>query len=207
MAKQIEGVYEKVFECAKQEFLKKGFKDASLRIIAKNAGTSTGSIYTRFHNKEGLFDAIVSPVVEKFKIRLYNSQEDFHKKNAEIQEKILYDYSSKEIEKMVNYIYDNFNVFKLLLHCSYGTVFVDFLNELVELEVEYTLKYMESIKNIAIKKGIITKEFIHIIVSSYYSGIFEVVLHDMEKEEGMRYIMQLREFYYAGFKTIFNRKK
>lgn len=28
MAKQIEGVYEKVYECAKKEFLSKGFKDA-----------------------------------------------------------------------------------------------------------------------------------------------------------------------------------
>ena len=46
MARQIEGVYERVLECAKQEFLEKGYKDASLRGIAANAGTSTGSIYT-----------------------------------------------------------------------------------------------------------------------------------------------------------------
>lgn len=48
MAKQIEGVYDKLIECAKAEFLEKGFKDASLRTIAKNAGTSTNSIYVRF---------------------------------------------------------------------------------------------------------------------------------------------------------------
>ena len=35
MAKQIEGVYENVLRCAKKEFLAKGFKDASLRTIAK----------------------------------------------------------------------------------------------------------------------------------------------------------------------------
>ena len=48
MAKQIEGVYENVLRCARQEFLEKGFALASLRDIAKAAGTSTGSIYTRF---------------------------------------------------------------------------------------------------------------------------------------------------------------
>ena len=37
VAKQIEGVYDKLIECAKVEFLEKGFKDASLRTIAKNA--------------------------------------------------------------------------------------------------------------------------------------------------------------------------
>ena len=51
MAKQIEGVYENVLRCARQEFLEKGFALASLRDIAKAAGTSTGSIYTRFTDK------------------------------------------------------------------------------------------------------------------------------------------------------------
>ena len=31
MAKQIEGVYEAVLDCAKKECLEKGYKDASLR--------------------------------------------------------------------------------------------------------------------------------------------------------------------------------
>ena len=57
MAKQIEGVYENVLRCARQEFLEKGFALASLRDIAKAAGTSTGSIYTRFTDKAGLFRA------------------------------------------------------------------------------------------------------------------------------------------------------
>ncbi|MBU3074765.1 ABC transporter transmembrane domain-containing protein [Clostridium estertheticum] len=45
----------------------KRFKDASLRTIALAAGTSTGSIYTRFHNKVGLFHAIVDPVVDELR--------------------------------------------------------------------------------------------------------------------------------------------
>lgn len=46
MAKQIEGVYDKLIECAKAEFLEKGFKDASLRTIAKNAAqVLTRSMY------------------------------------------------------------------------------------------------------------------------------------------------------------------
>ena len=58
MAKQKAGVYDKVLECAKEEFLSKGFLDASLRTIAQAADTSTGSIYTRFGDKEGLFNGL-----------------------------------------------------------------------------------------------------------------------------------------------------
>ena len=46
MAKQKVGVYDRVLECAKEEFLSRGFLDASLRTIAQEAETSTGSIYT-----------------------------------------------------------------------------------------------------------------------------------------------------------------
>lgn len=55
MAKQIEGVYENIIACATKEFLNKGYADASLRTIATEAHTTTGSIYTRFGDKEGLF--------------------------------------------------------------------------------------------------------------------------------------------------------
>ena len=64
LAKQIKGVYEAILDCAKQEFLEKGYKDASLRTIAREANTSTGSIYTRFQDKEGLFKAVVEPAVQ-----------------------------------------------------------------------------------------------------------------------------------------------
>lgn len=206
MAKQIEGVYEKVYECAKTEFLSKGFKDASLRTIALAAGTSTGSIYTRFHNKEGLFHAIVFPVAEELRSWFIHVQQSFHQKDADDQKRNLFEYSGAEAEQLVSYIYDHYDVFKLLVQCSEGTEFSDFLNQLVEIEMEYTVKYMDCTGNDAIKIGNISPEFLHIVTSAYFSGIFEMVLHDMKREDGMLYARQLREFYYAGFAKIYKWK-
>lgn len=204
MAKQIEGVYEKVYECAKKEFLSKGFKDASLRNIAQEAGTSTGSIYTRFHNKEGLFHSIVYPVVDEMKAWFLEIQETFHQKDAEFQKENMFHYSGMEAETFVAYIYDHYDVFKLLLECADGTEFYDFFNQLVEIEMEYTVKYMDVTKDDALKNETITAEFLHIVTSAYFSGIFEMVRHDMKREDGMLYAKQLREFYYAGFAKIYN---
>lgn len=85
MAKQIEGVYERILECAKKEFLEKDYTDASLRTIAPEADTSTNSIYVRFKDKEGLFAAIMEPVSEEFMSRCLNIQETFHKFDSETQ--------------------------------------------------------------------------------------------------------------------------
>lgn len=207
MAKQMEGVYEKVLECAKVEFMEKGFKDASLRVIAKNASTSTGSIYTRFQDKEGLFLAIVSPVVKELTSWFNEVQEEFHRQDVSWQENQMDCYSVKGNEDLISYIYDHLDVFKLLVEGAQGTVFEDFVGDLVDLEVEYTVKFLDSIGNDAIAKGIVTQEFFHIVFSAYYNGIFEIVRHDMGKNEGMHYVKQLREFYYAGFQTLVHPKQ
>lgn len=60
MSKAVEGVTEKIEECARKEFKSKGYVEASLRTIAMEAGTTTGSIYSRYGGKEGLFSALVS---------------------------------------------------------------------------------------------------------------------------------------------------
>ena len=40
MAKRVEGVTEKLLESAKKEFLKSGYENASLQVIAEKAGSS-----------------------------------------------------------------------------------------------------------------------------------------------------------------------
>ena len=70
MSKPLEGVSEKIETCAKKEFLEKGYVDASLRNIAAKAGTTTGSIYSRYGGKRRTFSAIVEAVAEEF-VRMF----------------------------------------------------------------------------------------------------------------------------------------
>ncbi len=45
--------------------------------------------------------------------------------------------------------------------------------------MDYTYKYMEVIGCETVKSGLITEEFLHIIVTAYFNGMFEVVRHRM----------------------------
>lgn len=85
MAKQLEGVSERILNCAKAEFLDKGYTDASLRSIAAAADTSTNSIYVRFGDKEGLFSAIVEPALNEMTERFLKIQEEFHRMDSTAQ--------------------------------------------------------------------------------------------------------------------------
>lgn len=204
MAKQIEGVYEAVLASAREEFLSKGYKDASLRTIAQAAGTSTGSIYTRFGDKEGLFRALVEPVALGLKAMFLRVQEDFHAKDAEAQQAEMGDYTATQQMVMLDYIYDHFDIFRILLEGAEGTPFAHFVDALVDIEVDYTYKYMAVIGCESVKRGIVTEEFIHIIVTAYFNGMFEVVRHKMSKEAAVKYIRLLNRYHMQGFTTVFN---
>ena len=144
MTKPIEGVSEKILACAKEEFLEKGYSEASLRTIAAKADTTTGSIYSRFRDKEGLFSAIVEPAAEGLTRIFLKTQEEFHAREAEVQPKVMETYVVSGMDEMLDYVYDHFEDFQLLLDASYGTRYQDFVEHLVEIETEYTYKYMEA---------------------------------------------------------------
>ena len=202
MAKQIEGVYEKILECATKEFLEKGYTDASLRTIAANADTSTNSIYVRFKDKEGLFSAIVEPAAEEFMSRCRNIQETFHSFDSEVQRQEVGKYSSDAMLDMMDYVYDHFDAFLLLLEASHGTKFQHFIDGLVSMEEEYTWKWLEATGSRLKQEGKLTAELYHMMVTAYFEGIFEVVRHGIGREDAKKYVAMMGEYHHAGFLAI-----
>lgn len=202
MAKQIEGVYERILDCAKKEFLEKGYTEASLRTIASKAGTSTNSIYVRFQDKEGLFAAIVEPVSEALMDRFLEIQETFHHFDSEIQRSEVGKYSAGEMLGMVDYMYDHFDEFYLLLDASHGTRFQNFVDRLVSVEETYTWKWLEATGTKLEPEGDLTREFYHIMVTSYFEGVFEVIRHRMDREDAKKYISLMGIYHHGGFRAI-----
>ncbi len=204
MAKQIEGVSERILACAKQEFLQNGFTDASLRTIAAQAGTSTNSIYVRFHDKEGLFSAIVEPVKNGMLERFWRIQEDFHNMDSETQSKEMAEYADHGMESLIDYMYDHLDEFRLLLDASYGTRFHNFVDQMVRIEVDYTYKYMEAIGYPRKVGDTMTEMLLHIVTTSHFEGVFEVVRHGMNREQAKQYISLLGKYHHTGFDAIFD---
>lgn len=203
MAKQIEGVAERILSCAKAEFLDKGYTDASLRTIAAAAETSTNSIYVRFQDKEGLFSAIVEPVLNEMIERFVKIQETFHRMDRAEQAAQMPYYADGGTMELVEYMYDHLDEFRLLLDASYGTRFHNFVDELVRIEVEYTYKYMEAVGSTAQLGDTTTQRLLHIVTTSRFESIFEIIRHGMSLEEAREYIGLLSRYHRTGFLAVF----
>ena len=207
MAKQIEGVSERILACARAEFLDKGYTDASLRAIAAAAGTSTNSIYVRFGDKEGLFSAIVEPVLTEMIERFVRMQETFHGMDREAQVAHMAEYADGGTAQLVDYMYDHLDEFRLLLDSSYGTRFHNFVDTLVRIEVEYTDKYMKTVGYPAWMGDAMTEKLLHIVTTSRFESLFEVVRHGMNREDAAEYIDLLSRYHRTGFFAIFGARQ
>lgn len=203
MAKQIAGVADRIINAAKQEFLEKGYVDASLRAIAAAADTSTNSIYVRFGDKEGLFSAIVEPALSEMTERFIKIQEQFHHMTRDDQAAAMPEYAVGGIDKLMDYMYEHLDEFRLLLDSSYGTRFHNFVDELVRIEVEYTYKYLETVGYKSQRNEELTHMLLHIVTTSRFESIFEVIRHGMSREEASEYIELLSRYHRKGFVEIF----
>ena len=78
-------------------------------------------------------------------------------------------------------------------------VFTQLYQAPYEMREGYTLQYMEVLRRLGRDIPELSRSLCHIIASGMMSGIFEIVVHDMPREQALRDVDQLRDFYTAGW--------
>lgn len=199
MVESSSATLEKIQQAALTEFLDKGFLSASLRQIVKNAGVTTGAFYGYFSCKEALFASIVEPHAAALMGRFMEAQTSFAGRPEAEQPEHMGEDSESCLDWMVDYICQNREPVKILLCRAEGTGYESFVHNMVEVEVEYTLRYMEVLRRLGRRVPTLSRSLCHIIASGMFNGLFEVVIHDMPYEQALRDVKQLRAFYTAGW--------
>ena len=193
---------ERIQQAAMEEFSEKGFLGASLRQIVKYAGVTTGAFYGYFSSKEALFASLVEPHAAALMGRFMEAQTGFAELPEEEQPKHMGEASGDYVDWMVDYICQHREPVKLLLCRAEGTSYQHFVHNMVEVEVEYTLKYMDVLRRLGKDIPDLSSSLCHIIASGMFNAVFEVVVHDMPHEHAKQYVRQLREFYMAGWQKL-----
>ena len=190
---------ERIQQAALEEFSEKGFLGASLRQIVKNAGVTTGAFYGYFSSKEALFASLVEPHAAALMGRFMEAQTGFAELPEEEQPAHMGEASGDYVDWMVDYICEHREPVKLLLCRADGTSYVHFIHNMVEVEVESTLRYMEVLRRLGKDIPPLNRSLCHIIASGMFNGLFEIVIHDMPREQAFQDVTQFRSFYTAGW--------
>ena len=202
MGETTSATLESIEQAAMHEFLEKGFQGASLRQIVKNAGVTTGAFYGYFSSKEALFNALVEPHAAALMGRFMEAQTSFAELPEKEQVSHMGDESGNYVRWMVDYICQHRDPVKLLLTRSEGTSYERFVHNMVEIEVEYTLRYIEVLRHLGKDVPELSNSICHIIASGMFNGLFEIAIHDMPKELALQYVEQFRTFYTGGWLAL-----
>lgn len=197
-----EEVMEEILKAAKEEFLTLGYTEASMRNIAKKANLTTGSLYYRFLDKAEMLDAVVGNEAEELLTMFKRIQNDFAKKEIENQVSEMGSYTENGLHVMIDYIYDHYDVFKIIICKSKGSKYEFYIDSLVDIEVENTYRFINELKDKKLKVREPSEDLIHILCTSFFASIFEVVQHDMKREEALKYADEIYAFNEAGWSVL-----
>lgn len=191
-----------ILECAKEEFMQKGFADASMRTIAEKAGFTTGMLYSRFADKNELFSALVKEGADKLYSYFSDIQEEFAEFPATQQVAEMQTYTSSKMRTVIDIIYEYFDTFKLIVCHSAGSSYDRYIDRMIEYETDSTERFMRVLQENGTSVKTVRRDINHMLASALFNGIFEVVAHDFPKEDALEYVNAVCDFFFAGWQRL-----
>ncbi|MCR5431598.1 MAG: TetR/AcrR family transcriptional regulator [Lachnospiraceae bacterium] len=169
----------KLLKSARKEFMEKGFLNAELKNICKNAGVTTGAVYKRYRGKEELFCALVKETA--------NILDSFIDTRTGLE---LKSYSDEEIRSVwtmnEKYVIEMFKMlwkvrddFVLLLEKSAGTSYNNYSHEFAFRMTKAYVNYYQEAKRRGIAHADIDETQMHVLCTSFWTAVYEPFVHKM----------------------------
>ena len=188
-----------LLECAKREFLEKGYMKASLRTICKEAGVTTGALYFFFKDKEDLLAALVEEPLKQ----LYAVMEEHYateiRNGEQVAQLNLEDDGDLEASRqIIREMYANRDIFLLLLTKSQGSRFENCADEVVDISEQQYRRLCDTVTNATGKPRIddyMTHWMAHIMVDTFV----HLFLHESEESVALKHVDALTMYLIRGW--------
>ena len=187
----------KIIQYMKEEFLTYGYEQASLNRVSAKVGITTAGLYKHFKGKEDMFYYLVKDTLAAFEEVTDSSESQMETDDS-------YNPFDDDWAKFwVEFIYEHYDGVKLLICCSEGSVYEGFEDKLIAYEETADKRYAEILAASGRNPKKITDLQWHILATAYVHLIFEIVRHDMTKEEALQHMRFVSMLLYPGWKEIY----
>ena len=177
----------RILESAKEEFLSKPYEQVSLRDVCSKAGVTTGALYNRYANKEELFEALVAPT-----LALINEYSDVRESESytflDTDDLLtMWELTAETQASIINMLYENYDGFRLLLCHADGSRHSSFLHDFVSDVTDRSFHFLEEAYRRGITSFLIDKEELHMLLTAYWSTMFEPLIHGLTRERALKH--------------------
>ncbi len=191
----------KVNKAIKEEFLEKGYEAASIRGIGTRAGMTSAGLYRHYADKESMFNAMVEPLIGEIKTWTAKHMEkkymlaDAKAGNVEI-------FGESFVDMVREVILPRRDEFKLLMTCSAGTRYENFIHEYARENQKELLDAIRYLRNKGFPASDIDEEELHMLFSAYLTACFEPIIHDCDDAKIDKYLDTIQKFFMPGWQKI-----
>ena len=184
-----------------EEFLEKGYEGASIRSIGARAGMTSAGLYRHYADKEAMFEAMVQPLVDEMKRWLKNhTNKKYDIVEVDLSQNNLFGESFVDLIRDV--ILPRRQEFILLMTCSGGTKYENFIHDLTEENQKEFLDALKYLKKKGYPVKVVTEEELHMLLSAYLTACFEPIIHDYDEASIDKYLNIIQEFFMPGWMRI-----
>lgn len=200
-----EEIKTKILEVARREFIIKGFPQASLRQIARDAGMTTGGIYTYFKSKEDIFDCLVRKVAQKWeqKYLYFLSAAGVERTYLDVKDLENSEYRNSSFYYLFNFISVYRDEMKLLFFKSAGTRYQNFTQKLEKDALLMTKKFLMKLpsqRNYPYYQ--VSDFFLGNIIKFNLSLIIQMLNEEIPLEKMTSYEEEISSFFFNGWKAL-----
>lgn len=193
-----------IIQSAISEFLKFGYKKASLRNIAKGAGLTTGAFYNYFESKLDLFEELVGPYEKYYLDHCAEVRAMLENTSVFSAGTILQEVGYQRARDIHYYIYDHYDNYMLLLNASEGTRYENFIERLIDEEVDRIIDYFTKNKSSLKNTVVLDRNFCYSLTRAQFTELFENVRAERDCEICFKKNILVKQFYGAGWTRIMN---
>ena len=186
---------------ARDEFIRHGVKNTSIRTISQLSGVAVGNIYNYFKNKDDILKTVLAPLLQTFESYLIQSQSQTYITVDLFEYDRYFDMMKKQVDSLIKPYREELH---LLLANTAGTSLQNFLGIFTQRMRETGFQYIRIMK----KKyphinDDISPHFIQVLCSLWISVLKEIATgSDITESEIDKLIADYVNFGIGGWKRL-----
>ena len=194
----------RLLQSARAEFIAKGYQGASLRSICKNSGVTTGALYFFFKDKDDLFTSLVSPQLDALKAMLAQHMQQELLALDETSTAPANDFrdDTYTAQQVLHLLYQNYDLFLLLLTGSYGSSMEHFVDELVAIAQQHYRTLAD--RQAALSGTSAPDDYtVHWMAHMQIDAFVHLLTHERSEEKALAHLQSILRYMLSGWNGLF----
>ena len=188
---------EKIIKAARDEFLEKGYSNASLRKIAEKAAATAGAIQIRYKTKDALFCSLLQPFLAEIEKIFQDTRTEYWQYPPEERLDFLEKSMEMESEAILNLIFDHGSDAVLLLCRSEGSSLAGCFDQIVERKVQESAAFFNQAQ-----PHLLDENLLRLLIAGQFHSYYQIVKEGYEKDAARGYLQALMRYHMGGWTAL-----